>query len=310
MLNPLDGPYYRERSVAERLDKIKVPTYVGGPLFSFFSQPQINVFNRVERAQEDVPLHRHGHPSLEGASRRAAALVRLLAQGHRDRDHGRSPRPLPHHGGREVATAQAVAAGEHPVDRLLLQQPRRAFARARLLQRRARRVRAAATLRDRGAGAGQLRELAAVRTTCRSPGRRGSPSTPRSTSPTPSSGSTCARRTPTPSIRWPRVGSRRLTGRSTTPGPRPGRSPTTTPKRCRWSPARSTSTRCNSGPCRTCSGPGKQIKVEISSIDIPTDIETYDVMWHVCNSATTLHKIYRDGCHQSRASLPVIPSST
>ncbi len=26
MLNPLDGPYYRERSVAERLDKIKVPT--------------------------------------------------------------------------------------------------------------------------------------------------------------------------------------------------------------------------------------------------------------------------------------------
>ncbi len=53
---------------------------------------------------------------------------------------------------------------------------------------------------------------------------------------------------------------------------------------------------------------GKQIKVEISSIDVPTDIETYDVMWHVCNSATTLHKIYRDGCHQSRASLPVIPS--
>ncbi|OFW60034.1 MAG: hypothetical protein A2133_05295 [Actinobacteria bacterium RBG_16_64_13] len=48
MLNKLDGPYYRERSVSERLDMIKVPTYVGGPLFSFFSQPQINVFNRVD----------------------------------------------------------------------------------------------------------------------------------------------------------------------------------------------------------------------------------------------------------------------
>ena len=54
---------------------------------------------------------------------------------------------------------------------------------------------------------------------------------------------------------------------------------------------------------------GKQIKVEISSIDIPTDIETYDVMWHVCNATTTLHKIYRDGDHRSRVSLPVIPKS-
>ena len=47
MLNKLDGPYYRERSVSERLDKINVPCYVGGPFFSFFSQPQMNVFNRV-----------------------------------------------------------------------------------------------------------------------------------------------------------------------------------------------------------------------------------------------------------------------
>ena len=52
---------------------------------------------------------------------------------------------------------------------------------------------------------------------------------------------------------------------------------------------------------------GTQIKLEISAIDIPTDIETYDVMWHICNSATTLHKIYRDADHQSRLSLPVIP---
>ena len=47
MLHKLDGPYYWERSVSERLDKINVPCYVGGPFFSFFSQPQMNVFNRV-----------------------------------------------------------------------------------------------------------------------------------------------------------------------------------------------------------------------------------------------------------------------
>ena len=51
----------------------------------------------------------------------------------------------------------------------------------------------------------------------------------------------------------------------------------------------------------------KQIKIEISAIDIPTDIETYDVMWHVCKSRTCTHKIYRDGRYPSRASLPVIP---
>jgi predicted acyl esterase len=52
---------------------------------------------------------------------------------------------------------------------------------------------------------------------------------------------------------------------------------------------------------------GKQIKVEISCIDVPTDPETYDVMWHVCKSRTCTHKIYRDGRYPSKASLPVIP---
>jgi predicted acyl esterase len=54
---------------------------------------------------------------------------------------------------------------------------------------------------------------------------------------------------------------------------------------------------------------GKQIKVEISAIDIPTDIETYDVMWHVCKSRTCTHKIYSDGRYPSKASLPVIPKN-
>jgi predicted acyl esterase len=52
---------------------------------------------------------------------------------------------------------------------------------------------------------------------------------------------------------------------------------------------------------------GHRIKLEISSIDIPTDPETYDVMWHICNSKPTLHEIYRDGKHPSHLLLPVIP---
>jgi predicted acyl esterase len=52
MLNPLDGPYYRSRSVIEKIGNIKVPVYVGGPFFSFFSEPQINVWNRLPK---DLP---------------------------------------------------------------------------------------------------------------------------------------------------------------------------------------------------------------------------------------------------------------
>ena len=51
---------------------------------------------------------------------------------------------------------------------------------------------------------------------------------------------------------------------------------------------------------------GKQIKIEISCIDIPTDASTYDVYWHVCKARTTLHKIYRDADHRSKLSLPVV----
>jgi len=52
---------------------------------------------------------------------------------------------------------------------------------------------------------------------------------------------------------------------------------------------------------------GSRVLLDISSIDVPTDPETYDVMWHMCNSETTLHKVYRDGDHPSRLALPVIP---
>ncbi len=113
MLHKLDGPYYRERSVSERLDQIKVPCYVGGPLLQLLLAAADERVQQGGRAQEDVPVHRHGHPSMAGKPRRAAALVRLLAQGHRDRHHGRAAHPLPHHGHGTVAGRPDLAAREH-----------------------------------------------------------------------------------------------------------------------------------------------------------------------------------------------------
>ena len=52
---------------------------------------------------------------------------------------------------------------------------------------------------------------------------------------------------------------------------------------------------------------GDRIQLEISCIDVPTDIETYDVMWHMCTAKTVLHKVYRDADHQSVLMLPVVP---
>ena len=52
---------------------------------------------------------------------------------------------------------------------------------------------------------------------------------------------------------------------------------------------------------------GDRIQLEISCIDIPVDIETYDIMWHMVPATTTLHKVYRDGNYPSVLMLPVVP---
>ena len=154
MLNKLDGPYYRERSVSERLDKIKVPTYVGGPLFSFFSQPQINVFNR-----SNVPKKMFLYTDMGTRPWRAHhdELLRWYDYWLKGIETGiMDEAPVRYHTtvAEKWQSGAGVAAGEHRVDRLLPQQPGAAAARARLLQRRAGRLRAGAALRDREDGRG------------------------------------------------------------------------------------------------------------------------------------------------------------
>ena len=56
---------------------------------------------------------------------------------------------------------------------------------------------------------------------------------------------------------------------------------------------------------------GHRICMEISSADLPTGIggntHVEYMPWHICSSATTVHKIHRDARHPSHLVLPVIP---
>lgn len=54
---------------------------------------------------------------------------------------------------------------------------------------------------------------------------------------------------------------------------------------------------------------GTSIEIEISSIDIPSDETSYDEMWHLCKCQTCLHKIYRDKDHFSTLTLPILLKS-
>jgi predicted acyl esterase len=51
LLNPNDGPFYWERSVYTKADRIKVPTYLGGPWYpvlGFFASSAIDLYNRIK----------------------------------------------------------------------------------------------------------------------------------------------------------------------------------------------------------------------------------------------------------------------
>jgi putative CocE/NonD family hydrolase len=95
MLNKLDGPYYRERSVSERLDKIKVPCYVGGPLFSFFSQPQMNVFNKVDVPKKMFLYTRHEAPARGANTDEVLRWYDYWLKGIDTRHHGQASDSLP-----------------------------------------------------------------------------------------------------------------------------------------------------------------------------------------------------------------------
>lgn len=62
------------------------------------------------------------------------------------------------------------------------------------------------------------------------------------------------------------------------------------------------------GPVSNVFKAGHRIKLQIESMDSPTDPGmAHVVRYHICSSETTVHKIYRDTKHSSHLLLPVIP---
>ena len=306
MLNPLDGPYYRERSVSERLDKIKVPTYVGGPLFSFFSQPQINVFNRV-----NVPKKMFLYPNMGTRPWRAHhdELLRWYDYWLKGIETGiMDEAPVRYH--TTVAETWRTAK-QWPLENTqwtdfyfnslgqLLPEPDHyndepdAFVQQPLYvtEERARVSYVSPPLPSdvQVTGPPRITFYAAIdqkdtkfRVEVREEGSD-------AIYPLASG--------------WLKASHRALDDAKTTPWEIAHDHTRAVPVK----PGEVNEYVVQLRPMSHLFRAGKQIKVEISSIDIPTDIETYDVMWHVCNAVTTVHKIYRDARHLSRASLPVIP---
>jgi predicted acyl esterase len=306
MLNPLDGPYYRERSVSERLDNIKVPAYIGGPLFSFFSMPQINVYNRL-----NVPKKMFLYTDMGTRPWRAHhdEILRWYDFWLKGIETGiMDEEPVRYH---TTASEKWATAKEWPLETTqwtdfyfnslgglslepdyyndepdaFVQQP------LYVTEERNRVSYVSAPLSEdlQVTGPPRITFFAAIDQTDTNFRVEVREADSDAIYPLASG--------------WLKASHRALDDARTTP----------------WEIAHDHTKEVPVVPGEICEytvqlrpmshlfRAGKQIKVEISSIDIPTDIETYDVMWHVCNSATTLHKIYRDGCHQSRASLPVIP---
>jgi uncharacterized protein len=306
MLHKNDGPYYRERSVGERLDKINVPCYVGGPFFSFFSQPQMNVFNRVTtpkkmylytdmgtrpwRANHDELLRWYDY-WMKGIETGIMdePTIRYQTTGMTTWGSGETY-PLEttewtdfHFNSLEQLGTAPDYWNEEPD--AFVQQP------LYVTEKRNRVTYVSPPLPNdlQVVGPPRITFYASI-----------------------DQDDTCwrvdVREADSDAIYplasgWLRASHRALDPDRTTPW----EIAHDHTKNVYIEPGEVNEYVVQLRPMSHLFRAGKQIKVEISAIDIPTDIETYDVMWHVCKSRTCTHKIYRDGRYPSRASLPVIP---
>jgi predicted acyl esterase len=307
MLNPLDGPYYRERSVSERLDRITVPTYVGGPLFSFFSQPQINVFNCV-----DVPKKMFLYTDMGTRPWRAHhdELLRWYDYWLKGLETGiMDEAPIRYH---TTVAEKWSTAKEWPLENTvwtkfycnslgsLLPEPDHfneepdCFVQQPLYvtekRERATYVSPPLPADLQVTGPPRVTFYAAVdatdanfRVDVREEG----------------SGAIYPL-----ASGWLKASHRALDESRT----RPWKIAHDHTRAVPVKPGEINEFTVQLRPMSHLFRAGKQIRLEICSIDIPTDVETYDVMWHVCKSRTTLHQIYRDRKRPSHVALPVIPT--
>jgi predicted acyl esterase len=306
MLNPLDNSFYRERSVCERLDKIKVPCYVGGPFFSFFTEPQVNVFNRIK-----VPKKMYLYTDMGTRPWRANhdELLRWYDFWLKGMDTGiMDEEPIRYHitGSEKWSSAkewplettqwtdfylgslgqlQAEPDYFNPHPDAFVQEP------LYISEKRARVQYVSAPLTEdlQVTGPPRLTFFCAIDmkdTNFRIQVR-----------------DTASDATYPLAQGWLKASHRALDAAKTTPWEIAHDHTKAIPVE----PGKVYEYTVQLRPMSHLFRAGSRVMLDISSIDVPTDPETYDVMWHVCNSETTLHKVYRDGDHPSRLALPVIP---
>ena len=307
MLNPLDGPFWRERSVIEYIDKINVPTYVGGPFFSFFMDPQIHVFNRLNK---DVPKKAYFYadmgvrPWLTDHDE----LLRWYDYWLKGIDTGVMDEPDVRYFTSGLNKWQE--AKQWPVETVewtdfyfnslgnltpgpeLYNNHPDSFVQEPLFvtEERGMVKYVSPPLPDdiQISGAPRIKFYSSIDQddTCWRVDIREADSKalfPLTTG-------------------WLRASLRKRVCEKDTP----------------WSiehdftefdyvkPGEIYEYELQLRPISHMIKAGKQVSVEISCIDIPTDPSTYDVYWHVCKARTTLHKIYRDAEHQSKVTLPLV----
>lgn len=307
MLNPLDGPFWRERSVSHRLDQIKVPTYVGGPLFSFFSQAQVNVFNGI-----DVPKKMYLYTGMGPRPWRDhhEEIVRWYDYWLKGIDTGiMDEEPIRYHtsGSEKWAASKSWpidttvwtefylhSLGEltlepdyyNPFPDCFIQEP------LFVTEERANVTYISGPLSEdlSVTGPPRLTFYAAIdkkdtnfRVTIREEGADNG------LAPLASG--------------WLKASHRAIDEEKTTEWEIAHDHTKAVPVE----PGKIYEYTIQLRPMSHMFRAGSRIRLEINSIDVPTDPETYDVMWHVCNAEETLHKIYRDGEHPSCLRLPVIP---
>ncbi|MDH4269317.1 MAG: CocE/NonD family hydrolase [Dehalococcoidia bacterium] len=308
MLNTNDGPYYWERSVCNRVNKIKVPAYVGGPLFSFFSQPQINIYNTLKVPKKFLLYSNMGTRPWKAQHEEVLRWYDYWLKGI---DTGIMDEP-------PIRYYTAVdnkwsKANEWPIESTVwtkfylnsleslspepdnyndvpdcfVQQP------LYVSEERARVQYLTPPLAEdlQVTGPPRIIFYAAIDAddTNFRIDVRDEPSDNSGILPLASG--------------WLKASFRALDKNKTTPW-EIGHDFT---KSIPVEPGEINEYVAQLRPISYTFKAGHRIKLEISSIDIPTDPETYDVMWHVCSSKPTLHKIYRDGKYPSHLLLPVIP---
>ena len=308
MLNPLDGPYYRERSLIEQIDKIKVPTYVGGPFFSFFSEPQINVYNRLgSDVQKKLRFYtdmgtRPWYGDHDELLRWYDYWMKGIDTGIMDEDpvkysvtgleKWRTAKELP------IENMEYQPFYLHSLEQLTpgpdeFNDEPDSFVQSPLFvtEDRARLIYVTGPLAEplQCTGAPRIKFWASI---------------------------------DQKDTNW-RVNVRVFGSDFIYPLAQ-GWLKAALRKRdydkdTKWEiahdytqfdypvPGEIYEYEIQMRPMSHMFHAGDRIQLEISCIDVPTDIETYDIMWHMCPATTTLHKVYRDAEHPSVLMLPVVP---